>query len=453
MSNKLDLAVSGLHCKACELLSEDRLEKIKNVTSVKVNHKTGRAEVYYDKEKPSLPEIKNSLEELGYKLEGKDEAAKSGPRTETILLLLIGIIGVYWLISRSDLFDFSSFLGAQQFSYPLALIVGLVAGVSTCLALVGGLVLGVAANYSQEHPDASRFQKFRPHLIFNAGRIGGFFILGGVLGLIGSTFKLSPFFNGILMTLVGLVILFLGLKLLNIFPALNDIDITLPKKLGKKMKSDSGLILGALTFFLPCGFTQAMQIYALGTGSFWGGGLVMAMFALGTAPGLLSIGGLASLLKKKHTDIFFKLTGGVIILFALFNLNNGLKLIQISSGASAEISDTENSAPAKKSSPATSAPATSTGVEIKDGVQIVTMTETGHGYIPNNFTISAGLPVRWVVNAEAPYSCASALVVPSLKLQKQLQPGENIIEFTPTSAGTIAFSCSMGMYTGTFNVK
>lgn len=443
MENKIIVSVGGLHCKACELLSEDSLQRIKNVTHANVNHKTGEAEIFYKDDAPSISVIKSNLEELGYKLNTKDSSTKTKNNYNWVWLV-IGIIIVYWFISRYNFLDFSSFLSQQEFSLPLALLVGLVAGVSTCLALVGGLVFGVAASYSKSHPEASRLQKFQPHLLFNAGRVFGFFILGGVLGLVGSTFQLSPFINGILIVLVGLVILFMGLKLLNILPALNDIDISLPKRFGRGPKTNNALILGALTFFLPCGFTQAMQIYALSTGSFINGGLVMALFALGTAPGLLGIGGLASIIKNRKSNTFFRVAGAIIIIFSLINLNNGLKLISVSSAGDFS-SETENTKarPEKNLSP---------GVEIIDGVQIVTMAETNRGYVPNKFTITKDMPVRWVIDAKAPYSCASALIVPSLKIQKQLEPGENIIEFTTNKTGTIPFSCSMGMYTGSFTV-
>ncbi|MEI6529148.1 MAG: sulfite exporter TauE/SafE family protein [Candidatus Falkowbacteria bacterium] len=445
MSNKIVVSVGGLHCKACELLSEDSLQRIKNVTRAIVNHKTGEAEIYYKGDAPALSEIKTNLEELGYKLNTKDANSEEKSNYNWVWLAL-GVIIIYWFISSYNFFDFSSFLGQQEFSLPLALLVGLVAGVSTCLALVGGLVLGVATTYSKNHPEATKLQKFQPHLLFNAGRVIGFFILGGILGLVGSTFKLSPLFNGILIIIVGLVILFMGLKLLNVLPALNDIDISLPKRFGRGTRTNNALILGALTFFLPCGFTQAMQIYALGTGSFINGGLVMALFALGTAPGLLGIGGLASIMKKSNSNTFFRVAGAIIIIFALINLNNGLKLIHVSSAgdfstdAKTETTETENK------------PELSPGVEIIDNVQVVTMTETNRGYVPNHFTISKGMPVRWLIEAKAPYSCASALIVPSLQIQKQLDPGENVIEFTPSKTGTIPFSCSMGMYTGSFTV-
>ncbi len=442
MQNKLVVSIGGLHCKACELLSEDSLQRIKKVTRAVVNHKTGQAEIFYHGESPSLTEIKNNLEELGYKLNTKD---KTDEKTNyNWVWLVVGIIIVYWFITRANFLDFSSILGQQEFSLPLALLVGLIAGVSTCLALVGGLVLGVATNYAQNHPEASRFQKFQPHLLFNAGRIVGFFLLGGLLGLVGSTFKLSPLFNGILIILVGLVILFLGLKLLNIFPALNDIDISLPKKFGRGPKSNNAIILGALTFFLPCGFTQAMQIYALGTGNFVSGGLVMAFFAIGTTPGLLGIGGLASIMKGRNSNTFFRVAGAIVIFFALINLNNGFKLVQVSSAGAFALADKAQD----EKIPATP----DSGTNIIDGAQTITMTESNRGYSPNHFTIIKDVPVRWIIDAQAPYSCASALIVPSLNIQKQLEPGENTIEFTPTKVGTIPFSCSMGMYTGSFTV-
>lgn len=43
-------------------------------------------------------------------------------------------------------------------------------------------------------------------------------------------------------------------------------------------------------------------------------------------------------------------------------------------------------------------------------------------------------------------------MIPKLNIRKNLKAGENIIEFTPKEAGRLVFSCSMGMYTGVFNV-
>ena len=75
-----------------------------------------------------------------------------------------------------------------------------------------------------------------------------------------------------------------------------------------------------------------------------------------------------------------------------------------------------------------------------------------NGYNPSKFTIKKGVPVKWIVTSESIYSCASSIVSQQLGIRTSLKLGENIFEFTPTQVGTIRFSCSMGMYTGSFNV-
>lgn len=203
------------------------------------------------------------------------------------------------------------------------------------MALVGGLILGVSARYSEIHPQATTAEKFQPHLFFNTGRILSYTLLGGLLGTLGSAFQLSSSVLGVITILVGLVMLIMGLQLIKIFPWADNIKFTLPKGvsrfLGLKKKQDSyshtnTFILGALTFFLPCGFTQAMQIYAVSTGNFFSGAMVLGLFALGTTPGMLSIGGISSSVKDGLAELFFKFAGLAVIAFAIFNFSNGLNL-------------------------------------------------------------------------------------------------------------------------------
>jgi hypothetical protein len=199
------------------------------------------------------------------------------------------------------------------------------------------------------------------------------------------------------------------------------------------------MLLGVLTFFLPCGFTQAMQLYAVSTGSFTQGALIMGMFALGTAPGLLSIGGLTAAVKGLLAQRFFRAAGVVVILFALFNMRNGWNLLGWQTSV----------APNTKN---TSTVVNDPNVTLENNVQVVRMAETGGGYSPNQFTVKKGVPVKWIIDAQAPYSCASSIIMSKYNISKNLEPGENVIEFTPTETGKVGFSCSMGMYTGIFNI-
>ncbi|MCR4285827.1 MAG: sulfite exporter TauE/SafE family protein, partial [Candidatus Kaiserbacteria bacterium] len=88
------------------------------------------------------------------------------------------------------------------------------------------------------------------------------------------------------------------------------------------------LLVGIATFFLPCGFTQSMQLYTLSTGSFLSGGLTMLAFALGTFPVLALISFSSfSIQNSSKSGIFFKSAGLIVIMFALLNLINSLVII------------------------------------------------------------------------------------------------------------------------------
>lgn len=97
-------------------------------------------------------------------------------------------------------------------------------------------------------------------------------------------------------------------------------------------------------------------------------------------------------------------------------------------------------------------PTTDSAITLENGVQIIRMNESAQGYSPNSFTIKKGVPVRWEIQSLADRTCANALIVPSYKIRAFLTPGKNVVEFTPTQTGQIPFSCSMRMFTGSFNV-
>jgi sulfite exporter TauE/SafE len=151
------------------------------------------------------------------------------------------------------------------------------------------------------------------------------------MGLVGSAFVFSPSALGILTILAGIFMLFLGLQITGIFPRLTSFSFSpkLAEKLGidnhrrKTYNHFSTMTLGLLTFFLPCGFTQAMQLFAVSTGSWQTGALVMGLFAIGTTPGLLLVGGLVSLVHGKKTKNILKVVGVIVIGFAFFSISSG----------------------------------------------------------------------------------------------------------------------------------
>lgn len=444
-----------MHCRSCEILIEDELRKVKGVTGVYVNHKTGVAKIDCECELDEN-EVNCAIQNAGYAV-GKDGKLLFISRNSKDYIDL-GIaffitIALYFIAKSLGIFDLGkSITGGNYSSLPIVFIVGLTAGVSTCMALVGGLVLGAASRFSAKNPHATGMEKFTPHLYFNLGRIVSYFVLGGALGLLGGIFQLSTSVLGMLTVIVGLVMLLLGSQLIEIFPFLKRISFTLPKGLSRSLgikeqaeleySNKNSALIGASTFFLPCGFTQAMQLFAMSSGSLVTGALTMGVFALGTAPGLLSVGGLTSVVKGNGAKLFFKTAGVVVILLSLFNITNGLNLL----GVTPELLGAFTSkAVAQKT-------ISDPNVKMVGNVQEVRMTQESGGYRPNKFTIKKGVPVKWIITSKDIYTCAASISSQQLNIRKGLKLGENIFEFTPKETGTIRFSCSMGMYTGSFTV-
>ena len=451
--NKTVVPIKGMHCRSCELLIEDELKSISGVKKVDVSHKKACAEVYYANSQLKVEDIDKAVQNAGYQVGFSEKPPIFSTKSEDYMDIIYAAIILFFLFILVDGIGLSKFFAVNP-GHPSNLLtvvlIGLTAGFSTCMALIGGIVLGVSARFSQSHSGATAVEKFKPHLFFNLGRIISYTVLGGAIGLLGSFFQFSGTSLGLVTAAVALVMLTLGLQLTGLFPRLKNVGITTPKFIGNllgiKVKSDkeyshkNAFLMGASTFFLPCGFTQAMQLYAVSTGSFTAGAAIMGVFALGTAPGLLSIGGLTAAIKGAFAQKFFKFAGVAVSLLAIFNLNNGLNLLG---------KNPISSIKGLFSSPVS---ANASDIKIEQGVQIVRMDQTAGGYSPNSFTVSVGVPVRWIITSKDPNTCASSIVSSKLGVRQSLHPGENIIEFTPSEVGTIKFSCSMGMYTGQFKV-
>ncbi|MDP3800366.1 MAG: sulfite exporter TauE/SafE family protein [bacterium] len=324
---KYKFFVKGMHCKACTVLIESELKELPEVDSVYASLKNLEVEISGNFGEKSPEHIAKDLTEVikhhGYELllEKQKHTVKwkdfliAGPIALGFILLFIFLqkIGLVNLVNSSEV------------GLGTAFVIGFIASVSTCMAVVGGLVLSVSANFTKEG------SKVKPQILFHVGRLISFFILGGLIGAVGSSFQFGGTGIFVLSFIVAIILLVLGINLLDVFPWAKKIQPTLPSFLGKGVhglkKVNHALIpmlLGVATFFLPCGFTQSMQIYTLTTGSFWTGGLIMLFFALGTLPVLsfLSFGSLS--IDKKNLGIFFKASGLIVIFFGILNLINSL---------------------------------------------------------------------------------------------------------------------------------
>lgn len=441
-SDSLRLNIKGMTCASCELLIERKLKKIPGVQKVHSNHRTGFTVVKVDPSNPPSPQqVEAAINEAGYSLSEKSEKKLEEDNQKWIEIggSLLVLFALYQVLKGLDVFNLApSVEGVGTLSG--VFVIGLVAGTSSCLAVTGGLLLSMAAKYNEVHQSESRLQKLKPLLSFNLGRLLSYFFLGGLVGLLGQTLALSTRVTGFMNIAVALVMLGLALSILKVIPK-GSFPIHPPKALSHKIASLSEhkhplapFALGALTFFLPCGFTQSLQLAALASGSFMEGSLMMFVFALGTLPALLGISVVSSVTHGRSARLFQRFSGALVLLLALLNLKSGLALTGFYVNGFADDSSALTEEELAES------------VTVEDGMQVINVQVTPYGYWPQAFTIEAGKPTIIKATAESEVGgCATSMTVPEFNLAAIITPGETILGPIENPQNDFLITCSMGM--------
>ncbi len=433
---KKRVCINGMHCAACEVLIERKWKKIPGIEKVRIDQVSGNATIHYTKE-PSLEDLETPIKQDGYSVseQGAVVSRTSMRDYAEVGGAILIVVSVYFILKQFDLIPKGLSI-SSTLSYPVIFVIGLVAAVSTCMAVSGGLLIAISAKYAQANPGLSTAQKFRPHIFFNIGRIISYTAFGAVLGLLGSFVRISPFASGIMVIVASVVMILLGFQMLNVFPSLRRFQPKMPRIFTNSIQGLSStnnraapLLLGASTFFLPCGFTQALQLYALTTGSALTGALTMLVFSLGTLPALLAVGAISSFVQGTFRRYFFRFAGAAVLLIGIVSVTNGLVLTGVSL-------------------PSFKAPIQGSVAQVIDGTQHVSMNVVDLEYRPSRFIVQKGIPVAWTIDASQAQGCAQVITVPKLGITEFLPTqGTKTITFTPTQTGTIGFSCTMGMTT------
>lgn len=332
-------------------------------------------------------------------------------------------------------------------------LTGLFTGGLTCLAVQGGLLAATLAEREQEklEDETKKGGNALPILSFLGTKLVAYTIFGLLLGQLGSVFQLSPTASGVMQILIAIFMIGTALNLLNVHPIFRYFALQPPRFLthfihNRTKSSDifAPALIGGLTVFIPCGTTQAMMALAIASGSALSGALIMFAFVLGTSPVFFILGYLATRLGDKLHQGFMQVAAALIIILALFNLNNASALV---------FGFTFKDVVKTVWCAATFCDGVA-GVGGGAPVSVATIVIGPGGYNPNNFTVKAGsaITVKLVNNGGG--GCAAAFTIPSLGIRKVVQIGSSeTIAFTaPTTVGQLPFMCSMGMYRGVINV-
>ncbi len=422
--------VEGMTCSNCENIIKRYLENIDGIADIKASYAASRVEFSYDEKAVTIDFVKTEIEKKGYKLID----VKGGEAFSINQLLGLGIIALalFVIIKHTVGFNFIPEVN-QSMSLGLLFVVGALTSLH-CIAMCGGINLSQCMSY--KHYDNSKLSRLKPSLLYNSGRVVSYTIIGGIVGGIGSAVSFSGAAKGAVAIISGVFMIIMGLNMLNIFPWLRKLNPRLPRIFGSKLSKERGkhgpFVVGLINGFMPCGPLQAMQLYALGTGSVLMGATSMFMFSIGTVPLMFGFGAISSFLSGRFTNKLMKASAVLVIALGVVMMGRGLSLSGINTVSASTVSGNV--------------------AVLGDNVQTVRINLKSGGYEP--IVVQKGIPVRFIINAEEGTlnGCNNAIIIPKYGIQAKLKLGENIVEFTPDETGKVPYSCWMGMIRSSITV-
>lgn len=174
--------------------------------------------------------------------------------------------------------------------YMAPLLLGL-AGSLHCVGMCGPLLLALPLDA------AGKRQVLRQMLVYHAGRILTYAVLGILFGLLGKSLAMAGWQQGLSIA-AGVFLLGMALlawrfeRLVTALPGFGAFTQWVKQRIGKLLRQNpngSLFSIGLLNGLLPCGMVYAALAGAISTVGAAEGGMFMAAFGLGTLPLLLLV--------------------------------------------------------------------------------------------------------------------------------------------------------------------
>lgn len=216
---------------------------------------------------------------------------------------------------------------------PMGFTTGLL-GAGHCLGMCGALVGALSLTA------AGGTGGWSFHLLYNAGRVATYTLIGALAGWLGSALAYTEHFrqiSRILLVVSDLFIILVGLGTAGLFAGLNASRLDFPGPLRamtsavQRLRQLPGwlgaLPLGLLFGFLPCGYLYAVAISAAQSADPWIGAATMFAFGLGTVPALLIFGGASQWLGTRLRLWMLRSAGILVAAMGVVNLLRHLRLL------------------------------------------------------------------------------------------------------------------------------
>ena len=418
---KIYARIDGIHCDHCietitkELLKNKKIKEVsihKNIASISYQGNLSKKEIiesilkidYITKEEY----IKDNIKDLNSEITLKE-----------FFIFLFGILFITYLLNKIFGFNIFNMIPTidSKITYGMLMVTGMLTSIH-CISMCGAINLLASLDTKQK--------KLKKPILYNLGRILSYTILGGLVGLLGSILSVNDTVTALITLFASAVMILMSLHMLGI------IDFHLPKIKFKKNTSNAFWI-GLLNGFMPCGPLQAMQLYALSTGSFLKGAFSMFLFGIGTVPLMLSLGFFVNIIKGKKKILLNKIASILILILSLVMLNRGL----LSLGIDITKGFQKNSY---------------LSAQRYDDYQEVEFDLDYDHYA--DIILQKDIKARIIIHVDSKHltGCNNEIIMKDFNIQKKLEVGENIIEFTPTKEGTFTYHCWMEMITNHIKV-
>ena len=222
--------------------------------------------------------------------------------------------------------------------YPIFLTTGFTVGFGHCIGMCGPIVVSLSLNLKSKY-------LFLPHLLYNAGRIITYTVLGGVMGATGSFTRVAAHIEEIqkgAMIFAGIMITVMGLAMSGWIPLKHVFsDFYNPNGLVSKgfrrlsqLKSTATYFpIGLLLGLLPCGPVYTALLAAAGAGiktadtieGIMKGMAVMMFFGIGTVPALFMVAKMADMGWLKKREIIYRIGAVLMIAVGIYFVVKGIR--------------------------------------------------------------------------------------------------------------------------------
>lgn len=321
------LYISGMHCPSCDLLIRESLWELNDIEITELTE--AGVLTYVSSQETSDQKVKESIISCGYTVSDTISSSSSFDWKEAVILACIGFL-IRRLLTTLDLTWYVASLWTNGVLwYGEMFILWFIASLSTCLALVGWFVImrGSLQWWTRE----SFMDAFRHQWLFQIGRLWWYALWWAALWFLWSAIIFSPSVNASINLIVSILLLVMWWNMLW------RITISLPTRWwGDRLmsvlrnfskKKWGGVIVGALTFLLPCWFTQVAQINAMSTWSPTQWALLLFVFALGTLPVLLTLWLTWNRFQSHQAWRWYKILWVALIVLSVFLIQSSTRLL------------------------------------------------------------------------------------------------------------------------------